>query len=255
MTPAHLKELLDQKVDQYERPEFIEPDPISIPHSYSRREDIEVAGMLAATIAWGNRKAIVASARKMVDRLGPDPYDFVMSASDAQVEALASFVYRTFQKEDFPSMVRGLRCAYLSCPGGTIEDLFRPREGETLREGIARFRQSMTPAMAARSLKHLADPMRGAAAKRLCMFLRWMVRPAARGVDFGLWTSIGPARLVVPLDVHTGRTARALGLLARRQDDWRAAAELTDALRQFAPDDPVRYDFALFSVGIVEGGV
>ncbi len=255
MTPAHLKELLDQKVDQYERPEFIEPDPISIPHSYSRREDIEVAGLLAATIAWGNRKAIVASARKMVDRLGPDPYDFVMSASDTQVEALASFVYRTFQKDDLPSMVRGLRRAYLSCPDGAIEALFRPRPGETMREGIARFRQSMTPAMAPRSLKHLADPTRGAAAKRLCMFLRWMVRSPARGVDFGLWTSISPARLVVPLDVHTGHTARSLGLLVRRQDDWRAAAELTDALRVFAPDDPVRYDFALFSVGIVEGGV
>lgn len=255
MTPAHLKELLDQKVDQYERPEFIAPDPISIPHSFSRRGDVEVAGILAATIAWGNRKSIVASARKMLDRLGPDPYDFVMSASDSQIDALASFVYRTFQREDFPSMVRGLRRAYLSCPDGGLEALFRPRPGETLREGIARFRSAMTPAMALRSLKHLADPMRGAAAKRLCMFLRWMVRSSARGVDFGLWTSISPAQLVVPLDVHSGRTARSLGLLARRQDDWRAAVELTDALRRFAPDDPARYDFALFSVGVVEGGV
>ena len=255
MPIEHLKELLDSKVDLYERPEFIAPDPISIPHLYSRRQDIEVAGFLAATIAWGNRKAIVAKGRQMLDRLGADPYDFVMSASEEQIDSLASFVYRTFQREDLPSMVRGLRSVFRSSQNQTLEDLFIPAPGETLRDSIARFRSAMVPSMASRSLKHIADPARGAAAKRICMFLRWMVRPATRGVDFGLWKNISPAQLVIPLDVHSGRTARTLGLLSRSQDDWKAAALLTDALRLFSPSDPVRYDFALFSIGIVEGGV
>ena len=250
-----LKELLDSKVELYERPDFIAPDPISVPHRFSRRQDIEVAGLLTATIAWGNRKAIVAKAHQMLDRLGAEPFDFVMSASPAQIDSLASFVYRTFQKDDLPSMVRGLRSAYQSSQNLSLEDVFAPRQGETLRDSIARFRALMAPAMAQRSLKHIADTRRGAAAKRICMFLRWMVRPSARGVDFGLWDKILPSQLVIPLDVHSGRTARTLGLLSRKQDDWLAAAQLTDKLRLFAPADPVRYDFALFSIGIVEGGV
>ena len=255
MLTPHLKELLDAKVDLYERPDFIPADPISIPHRYSRRQDIEVAGLLAATIAWGNRKAIVSKANQMADRLGSDPFDFVMSASDSQIDALSSFVYRTFQKEDLPSMVRGLRRAYSLSPSRTLEDLFLPSDGETLRDGIARFREAMTPAMALRSLKHIPNPSSGSAAKRLRMFLRWMVRPSARGVDFGLWNRISPSRLVIPLDVHAARTARSLGLLSRSQNDWQAATQLTSALTELCPSDPVRYDFALFSIGIIEGGI
>lgn len=144
----------------------------------------------------------------MTDRLGSDPFDFVMSASDSQIDALSSFVYRTFQKEDLPSMVRGLRRAYSLSPSLSLEDLFLPSDGESLRDGIARFRDAMTPAMAQRSLKHIPNPASGSAAKRICMFLRWMVRSSARGVDFGLWSRISPSRLVIPLDVHAARTAR-----------------------------------------------
>ncbi len=255
MLNPHLKELLDAKVDIYERPDFIPADPISIPHRYSRRQDIEVAGLLAATIAWGNRKAIVAKANQMADRLGSDPFDFVMSASDSQIDALSSFVYRTFQKEDLPSMVRGLRRAYSISQSLSLEDLFLPSDGETLRDGIARFREAMTPAMAPRTLKHIPNPSGGSAAKRLCMFLRWMARPAARGVDFGLWDRISPSRLIIPLDVHAARTARSLGLLPRSQNDWQSASQLTAALAGLCPSDPVRYDFALFSIGIIEGGI
>lgn len=255
MLTPHLKELLDAKVDLYERPDFIPADPISIPHRYSRRQDIEVAGILAATIAWGNRKAIVSKANQMADRLGSDPFDFVMCASDSQIDALSSFVYRTFQKEDLPSMVRGLRRAYSLVPSLSLEDLFLPSDGETLRDGIVRFREAMTPAMAQRSLKHIPNPSSGSAAKRLCMFLRWMVRPSARGVDFGLWSRMSPSRLVIPLDVHAARTARSLGLLSRSQNDWQSATQLTSALAELCPSDPVRYDFALFSIGIIEGGV
>ena len=255
MLTPHLKELLDAKVDLYERPDFIPADPISIPHRYSRRQDIEVAGLLAATIAWGNRKAIVSKANQMAVRLGSDPFDFVMSASDSQIDALSSFVYRTFQKEDLPSMVRGLRRAYSLSPSLSLEDLFLPSDGESLRDGIARFRDAMTPDMAQRSLKHIPNPASGSAAKRICMFLRWMVRSSARGVDFGLWSRISPSRLVIPLDVHAARTARSLGLLSRSQNDWQAASQLTSALTELCPSDPVRYDFALFSIGIIEGGI
>ncbi len=255
MTNPELKELLDRKVEQYERPEFIAPDPISIPHRYSRRQDIEITGLLASTIAWGNRKAIVRSAGEMADRLGADPYDFIMSADEGQVERLGDFVYRTFQKEDLPSMVRGLRAIYAADPEQGLERLFTPRAGETLRDGLIRFREAMLPHIAARTRKHIADASRGAASKRLCMFARWMARPSARGVDFGLWRGLSPSQLIMPLDVHSGRTARCLGLLTRKQDDWRAAAELTSALAAFCPKDPVKYDFALFSIGITEGGV
>lgn len=253
MDDTCLKELLDMKVEQYERPDFIEPDPISIPHRYSRRQDIEITGFLAATIAWGNRKAIVKSAGMMADMLGADPYDFVMSASDADIDRLSAFVYRTFQKEDLPSLVRGLRAIYAADPDGGMERLVVPRPGETLREGFCRLRNALLPHIAERTRKHIADAGRGAAAKRLCMFTRWMARPATRGVDFGLWKTISPSKLIIPLDVHTGRTSRALGLLTRKQDDWKAAAELTSALANLCPEDPVKYDFALFSIGIVEG--
>ncbi len=255
MDTTYLKSLLDEKVDQYERPDFIAPDPISIPHRYSRRQDIEITGLLASTIAWGNRKAIVKSAGAMADMLGADPFDFVMSANEEQIDRLSSFVYRTFQKDDLPSMVRALRSIYSLDPEHGLERLFAPREGETLREGLIRFREAMLPNIADRTRKHIADAGKGAAAKRLCMFLRWMVRPSNRGVDFGLWDSMSPADLVIPLDVHTGRTARDLGLLLRTQSDWKAAMELTNSLARFCPADPVRYDFALFSIGIVEGGI
>lgn len=250
MQPDNLRAFLDQKVLEFEHPDFIAPDPISIPHRYSLRQDIEVTGLLAATIAWGNRKAIVAKAGEMADRLGADPYDFVMSASESQIEALGSFVYRTFQQEDLPGMVRGLRAIYTSNPEGGLEELFAPRNGETLREGMVRFREAMVPHLAHRTHKHIANVAQGAAGKRLCMFLRWMVRSAARGVDFGLWNKISPAQLVIPLDVHSARTGRALGLLQRKQNDWAAALELTEALRQFCPEDPVKYDLALFSLSI-----
>ncbi len=255
MDTTHLQSLLDEKVDQYERPDFIAPDPISIPHRYSRRQDIEITGLLASTIAWGNRKAIVKSAGAMADMLGADPFDFVMSANEEQIDRLSSFVYRTFQKDDLPSMVRGLRSIYSLDPEHGLERLFAPREDETLREGLIRFREAMLPNIAVRTRKHIADAGKGAAAKRLCMFLRWMVRSSNRGVDFGLWNSMSPADLIIPLDVHTGRTARDLGLLLRTQSDWKAAMELTNSLARFCPADPVRYDFALFSIGIVEGGI
>ena len=249
---AALREFLESKVLEYETRDFIEADPVSVPHMFSSRGDIEVAGLLSALIAWGNRVAIVSSARRMVELMGCSPYDFVMSASEGEVSALGSFTYRTFQQDDLPGVVRGLRSVYASGPDA-LERLFVPGEGETVREGISRFRAAMLPHLSPRTHKHLADTARGAAGKRMNMFLRWMVRPSVRGVDFGLWKSLRPSDLRLPLDVHTGRTARGLGLLRRAQNDWKAVEEVTASLRMLDSADPVRYDFALFSLGIVEG--
>ncbi len=247
-----VKALLDDKARQYESPNFIVEDPISVPHLFSRRSDIEIAGLLAATIAWGNRKAIVRSARQMISLLGECPTDFVLNASETDIARLDTFVYRTFQQDDLPGIVCALRSIYSREAEDALESIFAPRFGETIKDGIARFRDAMLPSLSQRTFKHIADVRKGAAAKRLNMFLRWMVRSSARGVDFGLWKSIAPSDLVMPLDVHTASVGRCLGLILRKQNDWKAATELTNSLREFDPHDPVRYDFALFSLGINE---
>lgn len=249
MELLELKAFLDEKVAQYQTHSFIADDPISIPHRFKKKEDIEIAGILASTIAWGNRKAILKSCDIMMDMLDNSPYEYVCGATDADLKMLSQFVYRTFQADDLPGMVRGLRNIYAN---GGLEQLMTPQEGETVREGIARFRSAMLPSLSQRTYKHVADVAGGAAGKRLNMFLRWMVRPQEDGVDFGLWEGIKPAELMLPLDVHTGNTSRALGILTRKQNDWKAVEEVTSTLRQMCPDDPVKYDFALFGLGIYE---
>lgn len=243
------KEFLDEKTILYQTSAFIDDDPISIPHRFSRKEDIEIAGMLASTIAWGNRKAILKSCNIMMDMLDNDPYNYIMGATEDDLGMLEKFVYRTFQKEDLPGMVRGLRHIYKN---GGLETLITPKEGETIREGIARYREMMLPHIEQRTYKHIADVASGAAGKRLNMFLRWMVRPSDEGVDFGIWKGIKPSDLMLPLDVHTANTSRALGILKRKQNDWKAVEEVTSVLRSYCPEDPVRYDFALFGLGIFE---
>lgn len=217
----------------------------------SWQKDVEIAGFLAATIAWGNRKAIVKSAGRMMDYLDGEPYDFVMNASGDELDAVASYVHRTFNGGDFRSFLLSLRHIYTGY--GSMGAFF---EGEYARCGdmrrvISRFREEFfVPPHAPRCEKHLSSIDRGAACKRTNMFLRWMVRCDGRGVDFGLWSSIPPSALYLPLDVHSGNVARALGLLSRRQSDWRAVEEVTARLREFDAEDPVRFDFALFGAGI-----
>ncbi|MCQ2229412.1 MAG: TIGR02757 family protein [Bacteroidales bacterium] len=249
MKLEELKDFLDEKTAQYQTHGFIADDPVSIPHRFSRKEDIEIAGVLASTIAWGNRKAILKSCDIMMDMLDNSPYEYVTQATDADLKMLESFVYRTFQADDLPGMVRGLRSIYAD---GGLECLMTPREGESVREGIARFRSAMLPHLSQRTYKHVADVAGGAAGKRLNMFLRWMVRSNDGQVDFGLWKGIRPSQLMLPLDVHTGNTSRALGILQRKQNDWKAVEEVTATLRMMCPDDPVKYDFALFGLGIYE---
>jgi uncharacterized protein (TIGR02757 family) len=256
-----LGELLERLHDRYNTPEFVAADPISIPHRFfeagggdapqPRANDIEIAGFLAATIAWGNRKAIVKSAGRMIDMMGGEPYSFVMSASAGELDAVKSYVHRTFNGEDFRSFLLSLRHIYSEF--GSMGAFFEGEFSRTrnLREVISRFRREFfVPPHAPRCEKHLSSVDRGAASKRVCMFLRWMVRRDGRGVDFGLWRGIPPSALYLPLDVHSAATARSLGLLTRRQNDWRAVEEVTARLREFDPADPAKYDFALFGAGI-----
>jgi uncharacterized protein (TIGR02757 family) len=251
MTFSELKEFLDEKVELYNHHNFIESDPIQIPHQFSSKEDIEIAGFLAATIAWGNRKMIINNAKRMMDLMGNSPYDFVMSHSDVQLESLGNFVHRTFNGKDFTGFIKGLQHIYKNHNG--LEAVFS-RENPTMQHTISEFKQLFfeIPHLA-RTEKHISDPMNGSAAKRINMYLRWMVRNDNKGVDLGIWKSITPSKLSCPLDVHSGNVARKLLLLTRKQNDAKALAELDQNLRNLDPNDPVKYDFALFGLDVFEG--
>lgn len=253
MTHDELKSFLDEKADQYNRPDFIGSDPIQIAHLFSQKEDIEIAGFLAATIAWGNRKSIISNAKKMVGLMGNAPYDFVMSHSETDLEKLGSFVHRTFNGQDFLTFVRGLNHIYEN--HGGLEAVFaKYSRPDGLQQSIHEFKKAFFEiAHERRTQKHISDPLNNSAAKRINMFLRWMVRDDDRGVDFGIWKSISSAALSCPLDVHSGNVARKLGILKRAQNDAKALAELDAALRSFDKNDPARYDFALFGLGVFEG--
>lgn len=250
LSDASLKDLLDEAYERYARPEFIADDPIRIPRSFTTREDAEVIGFLAATIAWGQRVTIINNAKKLVALMEGSPYDFVMNSTEADLSRLDRFVHRTFNGIDARHFMRGLK--HLYAEHGGIEDAFleNGKVGD-LGTAIARFKSRFfEPEHQARTRKHVADPSKGSNAKRINMYLRWMVRPDDRGVDLGLWKLIPASALHVPLDVHTGRVARELGLLMRTQDDWKSVVELTEKLREFDPLDPVKYDIALFGIGV-----
>ena len=251
MTFEQVRELLEELHDKFNCEEFIEADPISVPHSFSRKEDREIAGLLASTIAWGNRKAIVKSAHRMMRYMDNAPYDFVVNASEQELEQLSTYVHRTFNGGDFQDFVRGMR--HIITKWGSIGGFFEERyeATEDLRIVLSEFRREFHSAEHnPHSEKHLSSIDRGAACKRLCMYLRWMVREDNRGVDFGLWRRIPMSALYLPLDVHSGNMARELGLLSRRQNDWKATVEVTQMLKRFSADDPVKYDFALFGAGV-----
>ena len=246
-----LRELLERLHDTYNRPEFIPDDPISVPHRFTDPADREIAGFFAATIAWGSRPQIVRNGHRLMRYMDDAPADFVRHASERELAGLDAFVHRTFRGSDARDFVRALR-RLDTCYGG-LGGFFENRYAATgdLPTVLADFRREFFKAEhAPRCEKHLSSIERGAACKRLCMYLRWMVRRDDRGVDFGLWPRIPMSALRLPLDLHVGRTARALGFLMRRQNDWRAVEELTAALRTFDAEDPARYDFSLFGAGI-----
>ncbi len=250
--PSDIKEFLDEKVNQYNTTSFIELDPICIPHEYQRKEDIEIAGFLAATIAWGNRKMIVKNGRRMMEMMGNSPFDFILNYRESHLDKLDGFVHRTFNFIDLTYFVAALNNIYRNYGG--IEDVFQSAViGESTQSAIHEFRTIFfsLPHLP-RTTRHVSDPDKGSAAKRMNMYLRWMVRDDKRGVDFGLWKSISPRQLSCPLDVHSGNVARKLGLLTRTQNDSKALAELDSSLRVMDKEDPVKYDFALFGLGVFE---
>lgn len=251
MCDDELRELLERLYDKYNCVEFIEADPISVPHSFSTRDDREIAGFFAATIAWGNRKAIVKSACRMMQYMDNAPYDFVRNASDSELTTLSTYVHRTFNGRDFIAFVLAIRAMYDRFGG--IGRFFEQSYAQTrdMSKVLSSFRREFFACdHEPHCEKHLSSIDKGAACKRLNMYLRWMVRRDDRGVDFGEWQSIPMSALYLPLDVHSGNMGRALGLLQRKQSDWKATVEITEALRRFDADDPVRYDFSLFGAGI-----
>lgn len=248
-----LREFLDIKAETYNSREFISSDPIQVPHRFEQREDIEITAFLTATISWGQKRTIIDNAQKLISMMEGGPHEFLLHESEDDLGRFLPFVHRTFNGFDCIYFIRALGRIYRECGG----------LGRIFKEGFVKY-GDLAPAIAAfreeffragdpgKTARHLADISRNSAGKRINMFLRWMVRRDNRGVDFGLWDSIPMAALYVPLDVHTGSVARKLGLLRRRQDDWKAVEELTGRLREFDPDDPVRYDYALFGLGSFE---
>ncbi len=253
MTLQECREFLDEKAEHYNRPEFIESDPIQIPHQFDKKEDIEIAGFLTATIAWGRRPIIIKNAQKMMHLLWDSPADFVRNATEKDREKLNGFVHRTFKDADLKFFTRGLQHIYKN--HGGLEAVFtKYTDPNSTQWAISKFKSLFfEPEHLQRTQKHVSDPLKNSAAKRINMFLRWMVRTDAAGVDFGLWKGISPAALSCPLDVHSGRVARKLKLLKRKQNDAKAVKELDKNLRKLNAEDPVKYDFALFGLGVFEG--
>lgn len=252
MKQSELRDFLNEKADLYNNPNFIESDPIQIPHLFTQKEDIEIAGFLSATIAWGNRKMIIQNSHKMMDLLGNAPYDFVMSHSKTDLERLDDFVHRTFNGGDLSTFIRSLQNIYQN--HGGLEQIFaKNQQSDSMQLAISEFKKIFFEIEhQSRTQKHVSDPMGNSAAKRINMFLRWMVRDDHKGVDLGIWKSLSPASLSCPLDVHSGNVARKLGLLKRKQNDGKALAELDAQLRKLDANDPVKYDFALFGLGVFE---
>jgi uncharacterized protein (TIGR02757 family) len=253
LSQNELKEFLDEKAFQYNSPQFIVTDPIQIPHRFSAKADIEIIAFLVASIAWGNRKSIISSGNKITELLGNAPHDFILNHTKNDLISLEHFVHRTFNGTDLKFFITALKNNYLNHSG--LESVFSKHSTETsLQPAIHGFKKVFfSIPHPERTTKHVSDPLKNSAAKRINMFLRWMIRKDNAGVDFGIWNSIPPALLSCPLDVHSGNVARKLGLLKRKQNDAKALYELDTSLRKLDPVDPAKYDFALFGLGVFEG--
>lgn len=251
MSTSELTDFLNEKAELYETLKFIESDPIQIPHLFSKKEDIEIAGFLAATIAWGQRPTIIKNATFLVEQMDMAPHDFIQNFTEDDLEAFSNFKHRTFNFDDLKTFFFSLQNIYKS--HGGLESAFA-QNPENMAENISLFKKMFFEINhLQRTQKHVSDPLKGSAAKRLNMYLRWMVRSSAKGVDFGIWTKIKPQHLYLPLDVHTGNVSKKLGILKRKQNDWKALEEIMSTLRKLDRTDPVKYDFALFGLGVFEG--
>ena len=250
---TQIKELLEAAYQRHNRPGFIPDDPISIPHRFQKKQDIEIMGFWAAILAWGQRKTIIKKCLELSNYLDNSPHDFILNHQDNDLKPLLNFKHRTFQATDTLYFIHFLKHHYAKFP--SLETAFSqglPGNSAEVGPALRHFHQYFFSLEDApdRTRKHIATPARKSACKRLNMFLRWMVRKDPQGVDFGIWTDIKPHQLVCPCDVHVERVARKLGLVQRKQRDWELALELTRQLRKFDPDDPVKYDFALFGLGL-----
>jgi uncharacterized protein (TIGR02757 family) len=266
--PANeILDFLNLKLSLYNQYKFVKNDPISIPHNFSKKEDIEIAGFMTATIAWGKRPVIIRNAKLLMEQMDLAPYDFVKNSSLKEIKKIETFVHRTFNGTDAKFFMLSLRNIYNQYNGleavfaeGLEQRIYPENTNPSLptythiKNSIIHFRKIfLSIKYPARTAKHISNPESNAAAKRINMYLRWMVRKDKYGVDFGIWKSISPSLLHIPLDVHVGNVARKLGLLKRMQDDWKAVEELTVKLQEFDKNDPIKYDFALFGLGIFEG--
>lgn len=245
-------DLLNESYLKYNNRSFIENDPICIPHQFTKKEDIEIAAFLSATIAWGNRKSIINNAAKLLTRMDNAPHAFILEHSKKELKPFEKFVHRTFNGKDCVFFLQSLKNIYTKYNSleAAFENKIDPSD-QNLKYNIVSFRNLfLDTTHLSRSEKHISNPMQKSSAKRLCMFLRWMVRDDKKGVDFGIWKNIQTKDLCLPLDVHTGNVSRTLGLLKRTQNDWLAVEEITSVLRQLDPKDPVKYDFSLFGLGV-----
>lgn len=253
MQLENLKKVLDEKVEQYNNKEFIKNDPISIPHQFSKLQDIEIAGFFASILAWGNRTSILRSCHRLMEYMDGSPHDFILNFKEKDFIPMQSFVHRTFNATDLQYFLYFFKYHYsreLSLESAFTKSFSKDdADVENALNGFYEYFFSLEWE-SDRTKKHITAPKKKSACKRLNMFLRWMVRKDDKGVDFGLWHQIEPRQLVCPLDVHSSKNARLLGLLNRSQNDWKAAHELTENLRQLDPNDPVKYDFALFGMGV-----
>ena len=253
--PGNLKSFLDKKVDEYNQPFFIIPDPVSVPHLFTKRQDIEIAGFFAAIFAWGNRITIINKAKELMQLMGNSPHDFCLHHSASDLKKLLSFKHRTFNATDLLYFITFLHKHYTK--NQSLEIAFtkwmskNDADTENALNGFYKYFFSLED-VPKRTMKHIACPAKKAGCKRLSMYLRWMVRKDKHGVDFGIWKNISPAQLVIPLDLHVARVARHFKLLHRKQTDWLAATELTAELKKMDANDPSRYDFALFALGVLE---
>ena len=247
-----IKEFLNFKAEEYNNVSFIKDDPIQIPHFFKKKEDIEISGFLTSTISWGNRKSIITSSIKMMKLMDNDPYNFIINHSEKDLKNLLNFVHRTFNGYDFMQFIISLRHIYKNYGG--LENIFAQNiKNQSMHNSIHEFKKIFFEVpYTERTKKHVSDPFKGSASKRINMFLRWMVRKDKKGVDLGIWKSIDKKNLSCPLDVHSGNVARKLGLINRKQNDHKAVLELDSILRTFDKNDPVKYDFALFGIGVFE---
>ena len=255
MKPENIKSFLDNKVELYNRLSFIENDPVCIPHLFTKKQDIEIMGFFAAIFAWGQRITIINKSKELIDRMDEAPHDFVMHHSSKDLKRLLNFKHRTFNDTDLLYFISFFK--YWYSKNDSLEDAFamhiKPKD-KTVENGLNGFRKLFFSLddVPLRTLKHVSSPAQNSAFKRINMYLRWMVRADQNGVDFGLWKKIRPSQLLCPLDMHVERVALKLNLLQREQSDWKAVVELTNNLRKLNHEDPVKFDFALFGLGIME---